>query len=181
MKEGPGGEAGAFKETSQSRDQGAIDAPILSQSTNQARRGSRKRPELRQSRGGSSRRGLDVESLTRQAHQCAHDLVLGHRNDLATGSAYGREHFTYARRFRRCYALRDGWGDGCWHEILHPCPERRVVGRAVGSLHAKQTGHPGNLAAAQELGESAVAPKHVGAIADREHDVVRCAETRLLP
>ena len=33
MKEGPGGEAGAFKETSQSRDQGALDAPILSQST----------------------------------------------------------------------------------------------------------------------------------------------------
>jgi hypothetical protein len=27
MKEGPGGEAGAFKETSQSRDQGALDAP----------------------------------------------------------------------------------------------------------------------------------------------------------
>jgi len=43
MKEGPGGEAGAFKETSQSRDQGALDALILSQSTNQARRGSRKR------------------------------------------------------------------------------------------------------------------------------------------
>jgi hypothetical protein len=39
MKEGPGGEAGAFKETSQSRDQGALDASILSQSTNQARRG----------------------------------------------------------------------------------------------------------------------------------------------
>ena len=45
MKEGPGGEAGAFKETSQSRDQGALDVPILSQSTNQARRGSRKRPD----------------------------------------------------------------------------------------------------------------------------------------
>src|SRR5262245_12756718 len=136
--------------------------------------------ELRQSRGGSSRRGLDVESLARQARQCAHDLVLGHRNDLATGSAYGREHFTYARRFRRGYALRDGWGDGCRHEMLHPCLERRVVGRAVGSLHAKQTRHPVNLTAAQELGESAVAPKHVGAIADREHDVVRCAGVDLL-
>jgi hypothetical protein len=46
MKEGPGGEAGAFKEeTSQSRDQGALDAPILSHGTNQARRGSRKRPD----------------------------------------------------------------------------------------------------------------------------------------
>jgi hypothetical protein len=33
MKEGPGGEAGAFKETSQSRDQGALDARILSQGT----------------------------------------------------------------------------------------------------------------------------------------------------
>jgi hypothetical protein len=44
MKEGPGGEAGAFKETSQSRDQGALDAPILSQCTNQARRGSHKQP-----------------------------------------------------------------------------------------------------------------------------------------
>src|SRR5262245_1705249 len=65
--------------------------------------------ERRQYRGGSSRRGLDVESLTRQARQCAHDLVLGHRNDLATGSAYGREHFTYAGRFRRGYALRDGY------------------------------------------------------------------------
>jgi hypothetical protein len=40
MKEGPGGEAGAFKETSQSRDQGALDALILSHRTNQARRGS---------------------------------------------------------------------------------------------------------------------------------------------
>src|SRR5262245_46963624 len=27
MKEGPSGQAGAFKETSQSRDQGALDAP----------------------------------------------------------------------------------------------------------------------------------------------------------
>src|SRR5262249_6008408 len=45
MKEGPGGEAGAFKETSQSRDQGALDAPILSHGRNQARRGSRKRPD----------------------------------------------------------------------------------------------------------------------------------------
>jgi len=44
MKEGPGGKAGAFKETShESRDQGALDAPILSQGTNQARRGSRRR------------------------------------------------------------------------------------------------------------------------------------------
>jgi len=33
MKEGPCGEAGAFKETSQSRDQGALDARILSQCT----------------------------------------------------------------------------------------------------------------------------------------------------
>jgi hypothetical protein len=42
MKEGPGGEAGAFKEeTSQSRDQGALDAPILSQGTSQARRGTK--------------------------------------------------------------------------------------------------------------------------------------------
>ena len=61
MKEGPGGEAGAFKETSQSRDQGALDAPILSQSTNQARRGSRKRPDppLKQKgRGRSLTRSL---------------------------------------------------------------------------------------------------------------------------
>jgi len=41
MKEGPGGEAGAFKETSQSRDEGALDPPILSQCTNQARRGTK--------------------------------------------------------------------------------------------------------------------------------------------
>jgi hypothetical protein len=39
MKEGPGGEAGVFKETSQSRDQGALDARILSQGTTQASRG----------------------------------------------------------------------------------------------------------------------------------------------
>ena len=32
-----------------------------------------------------------------------------------------------------------------------------------------------------EQGYGVRAPKHVGAIADREHDVVRCAETRLLP
>jgi hypothetical protein len=54
MKEGPGGEAGAFKETSQSRDQGALDAPILSQSTNQARRGSRKRPTAAASDGSAN-------------------------------------------------------------------------------------------------------------------------------
>jgi hypothetical protein len=41
-KESPG-RAGAFKETShESRDQGALDAPILSQITNQARRGSQR-------------------------------------------------------------------------------------------------------------------------------------------
>ena len=50
MKEGPGGEAGAFKEeTSQSRDQGALDAPILFQGTNQARRGSRGGPSRKTS------------------------------------------------------------------------------------------------------------------------------------
>ncbi len=41
------GVPGLFKEMSNeetSRDQGALDAPMLSQSTNQARRGSRKRP-----------------------------------------------------------------------------------------------------------------------------------------
>jgi hypothetical protein len=45
MKEGSAGEAGAFKETSQSRDQGALDARILSQGTTQARRGSRRDPD----------------------------------------------------------------------------------------------------------------------------------------
>jgi hypothetical protein len=54
MKEGPGGEAGAFKETSQSRDQGALDAPILSQGTNQARRGSRKRRPTAAASDGSA-------------------------------------------------------------------------------------------------------------------------------
>src|SRR5262249_61988480 len=39
------GRAGASKELTISRDQGALDAPILSQRTNQARRGSRKRPD----------------------------------------------------------------------------------------------------------------------------------------
>src|SRR6516164_9550930 len=51
-KESPG-RAGAFKETSHaSRDQGALDAPILSQGTNQARRGSRKRPARAGTRTG---------------------------------------------------------------------------------------------------------------------------------
>src|SRR6516165_3462168 len=48
VKESPG-RAGAFKEslTRTSRDQGALDAPIVSQSANQARRGSYKRPTRR--------------------------------------------------------------------------------------------------------------------------------------
>jgi hypothetical protein len=79
MKEGPGGEAGAFKETSQSRDQAALDARILSQGTNQARRGSRKRPDptgrdLIQS-------GLRADPIrTRQASRG--NRRQGHRQDL---------------------------------------------------------------------------------------------------
>ena len=64
MKEGPGGEAGAFKETSQSRDQGALDAPILSQNTNQARRGSRKRSDPPVHATG---RGLSLAPFSRLA------------------------------------------------------------------------------------------------------------------
>jgi hypothetical protein len=47
QKKAPGAEAGAFQgdiHEETSRDQGELDAPILSQRTNQARRGSRKRP-----------------------------------------------------------------------------------------------------------------------------------------
>ena len=75
VKESPGGEAGAFKETShESRDQGALDAPILSQSTNQARRGSHKRPDRRgwlaDGRDLPRRTGLGRVMTTDQRRAC---------------------------------------------------------------------------------------------------------------
>ena len=55
IKKAPG-TSEAFKELTiqrKSRDQGALDAPILSQRTSQARRGSRKRPDPPQARDGA--------------------------------------------------------------------------------------------------------------------------------
>ena len=51
--------------------------------------------ELRQPRGGGGRSRLDVEPLLRQRRERAHDLVLGHRHDLAAGGAHRREHFAH--------------------------------------------------------------------------------------